>query len=446
MPEQPVHIDMQPPPTSRMLGAWMSTAMVMGYMIGSAIFLLPATLAPYGANSLIAWGITVGGTMCLALALSRLAARDPGGPQSYMREAFGPTAAYYIMWMYWVSVFTSTAGIAVAFGGAVTATFPGIIGPSWVAPLSICAIFAVAAINLRGVHSAGEFQVVTTAIKLLPLLAVMVVLAIHVGSGRPTEPLAPVPIGVTPIATASALILFSLVGFEAATVAARKTRDPERTVPLATLAGTGTTGLLYFLSCTAAMLLLSYTVATRSTSPFADAIAPTVGAAAGHIVAALTAVSAIGALNASVLIQGEIGQQLAQTGDLPRVMASGNSRLAPTTALIVTSVISALFVGFNASKSFVGLYVFIILISTVASLVFYASGAVAALKLKRGSMSQLLIVIGLIYAVWTFYGAGFDATAWALALLVAGWPVRFISRWLNGSSRLGEASPAAPQE
>ena len=428
----------------RLLGPWMSTAMVMGYMIGSAIFLLPATLAPYGLNALIAWGVTVGGTMCLALALSRLAARNPGGPQAYVEQAFGPTAAYFIMWMYWISVITSTAAIAVAFGGAGVATFAGLIGPAWVVPLSIAAIFVVTAINLRGVHSAGEFQVITTLIKLLPLIAVILVLAFRVGSGRPVEPLAPTPIGGASIATASALILFSLVGFEAATVAAGKTRDPERIVPLATLAGTGATGLLYFLSCTAAMLLLPYAAAPNSTSPFADAISPTVGTGVGRIIAALTAVSAIGALNASVLIQGEVGQQLASAGNLPRVMSRGNARLAPTVSLIVTAVIAALFVSFNASRSFVGLYVFITLISTTASLVLYASGAVAALRLKLSPVTQTLVAIGLIYALWTFYGAGLEASAWALALLVAGWPVRIISRWLNGSTRTEEAAPAAP--
>ena len=105
--------------------------------------------------ALIAWGVTVGGTMCLALALSRLAARNPGGPQSYVQEAFGPTPAFFIIWMYWVSVFTSTAGIAVAFGGAASATMGALTGPAWVVPLAVGAIFVVTAINLRGVHSAG---------------------------------------------------------------------------------------------------------------------------------------------------------------------------------------------------------------------------------------------------------------------------------------------------
>jgi basic amino acid/polyamine antiporter, APA family len=430
----------------RLLGPWMSSAMVVGYMIGSAIFLLPATLAPFGRNALIGWCITIGGTMCLALALSRLAARNPGGPQAYMEQAFGPNAAFYMMWMYWISVITSTAGIAVAFGGALSAALPGLLNIGLVAPLSIGAILVVTAINLRGVHSAGEFQVVTTLIKLLPLIAVMVVLALRLATGGKAEPLAPTPISGSAIAGASALMLFSLVGFEAATVAAGKTRDPERIVPLATLWGTGFTGLLYFVSCTAAMLLLSYKTAGNSTSPFADAIAPAWGTGAGQIIAALTAVSAIGALNASVLIQGEVGQQLAHAGNLPRPMARGNARLAPVVSLIATGAIAAMFVGFNSSRSFVGLYVFITLISTVASLTLYGCGALAALKLKLGGVTQLLIAVGLVYAIWTFYGAGLEASAWAFALLAAGVPVRLISRWLNGSSRAAAASPAAPPE
>ena len=431
----------------KLLGPWMSMSMVVGYMIGSAIFLLPATLAPYGRNAFFAWGVTIGGTLCLALAFSRLAAQNRGGPQAYMEQAFGADAAYYTMWIYWISVITSTAAIAVAFGGAISATFPGLFGPDWIVPLSLAAILVVTAINVRGVHSAGEFQVATTLIKLLPLFAVMVVLALRLSSGRPAEPLAPTPITGAGIAAASALMLFSLVGFEAATVAAGKTRDPERIVPFATLGGTALTGLLYFFSCSAAMLLLPYATAANSRSPFADAIAPAWGSGVGQLIAALTAVSAIGALNASVLIQGEVGQVMARKGNLPRLLERGNSRLAPVSSLIVTGVIAALFVSFNASRTFVGLYVFITLISTVASLVLYGAGAIAALKLKLSPVIHWLVIAGVIYALWTFYGAGLEACLWGLALLVAGWPIRLISRRLNSSAAIPTAAaPAAPPE
>src|SRR4030095_5972063 len=153
----------------RLLGPWMSMAMVVGYMIGSAIFLFPPTLAPYGRNVFIAWGVTIGGTLCLALAFARLAAQNRGGPQAYMEQAFGAESTFCTWLIYWISVITSTAAIAVAFGGALSATLPGLFGPAWVVPLSLIAILVVTVINLRGVHSAGEFQVITTLIKLLPL-------------------------------------------------------------------------------------------------------------------------------------------------------------------------------------------------------------------------------------------------------------------------------------
>ena len=106
----------------KLLGPWMSMAMVVGYMIGSAIFLLPATLAPFGRNVLRL------GRDDRRDAVPRLGLRPPrspdrGGPQGYMEQAFGPNAAYFTMWIYWISVITSTAAIAVAFGGAVSRRF-----------------------------------------------------------------------------------------------------------------------------------------------------------------------------------------------------------------------------------------------------------------------------------------------------------------------------------
>ena len=79
MSNETVFIDTHPEPTSRMLGKWMSAAMVVGTMIGSGIYLLPTTLAPYGYNLVIAFLVTGFGTMCLAYCLARLAAAIPGG-------------------------------------------------------------------------------------------------------------------------------------------------------------------------------------------------------------------------------------------------------------------------------------------------------------------------------------------------------------------------------
>ena len=64
----------------RLLGPLMSVAMVVGLMIGSGVFLLPVTLAPFGANTLIAWAVAIAGALCLAFAFATLAARHDGGP------------------------------------------------------------------------------------------------------------------------------------------------------------------------------------------------------------------------------------------------------------------------------------------------------------------------------------------------------------------------------
>src|SRR5438034_1374982 len=118
MSEPAITIDTHPEPPSRMLGKWMSAAMVVGTMVGSGIYLLPTTLAPYGANLVIAFLLTGFGTMCLAFAMARLAARIPGGPFVYIDHAFGEKVAFVTLWSYTLSQVTGVAGVAVAVAGA----------------------------------------------------------------------------------------------------------------------------------------------------------------------------------------------------------------------------------------------------------------------------------------------------------------------------------------
>src|SRR5687768_2039652 len=90
-------------PSKQGLGPWMSLAMVVGTMIGSGIYLMPAVLANYGPNVAVAWLLTIAGTMCIAFAIARLAARIPGGPTVYITRAFGDLPAFVTMWSYLVS-------------------------------------------------------------------------------------------------------------------------------------------------------------------------------------------------------------------------------------------------------------------------------------------------------------------------------------------------------
>src|SRR4030095_935241 len=89
----------------RQLGFWMCLALVVGNMIGSGIFLLPANLAPYGMNAIWVWGTTIAGAMCLATVFAALAKAmpDAGGPYDYVARSLGAPPAFFVMWRYWIS-------------------------------------------------------------------------------------------------------------------------------------------------------------------------------------------------------------------------------------------------------------------------------------------------------------------------------------------------------
>ena len=429
-----------------MLGKWMSAAMVVGTMIGSGIYLLPTTLAPYGYNLVIAFLLTGFGTMCLAFALARLAAAIPGGPFAYVTQAFGETAAFLTLWSYVVSQITGVAGVAVAVAGALGHVFPIVAaGPGLIA-VALGSIAILTIVNLGGARSAGVLQVIATLIKIVPLLAVIIFVLIRFGTGQPVEQLEPAPIGVAPITIAGALMLFSLTGFEAAAVTANVTRDSTSTVPMATIAGTGFTAIVYLLSTVAALMLLPSAAAAKSGAPFADAITPILGPVAGMLVAVIAAVSAFGTANALLLFAAEVSRTIAGADDLPRIFRKTNSVGAPAGAILVCAGIAAVLVVASSSKNFVALYVFITLVSTVAALVLYAVCAAAALKLRVTGGWAIIAVIALIYSLAMFIGAGWEATLWGFALALAGLPVRAMSRWLSGSSRAAAAMAAAPRE
>jgi len=213
MADESVRIDTHPEPDSRMLGKWMSAAMVVGTMVGSGIYLLPTTLAPFGPNMVLAFIATGLGTMCLAFAMAQMAAKIPGGPFAYIQRAFGELPAFITLWCYTLSQVTGVAGVCVAVAGALGHIYPAVQSGPGLIGVALGAIFILTLVNMRGARSAGVLQVITTLIKLLPLLVVLLLVLLRLGSGQPIEQLEPVPVTIGGITTAAALILFSLTGF-----------------------------------------------------------------------------------------------------------------------------------------------------------------------------------------------------------------------------------------
>ena len=119
------------PPDRGAIGFWMAVALVMGNMIGSGVFLLPASLAPpYGGISLVGWLVSTAGSVLLALVFARLARLQPaaGGPYAYTRAGVRrPRRASSSRWGYWISVWCTNAALAVAFVGYLDPFIPSIV-------------------------------------------------------------------------------------------------------------------------------------------------------------------------------------------------------------------------------------------------------------------------------------------------------------------------------
>lgn len=432
---------------SRLLGPVMSTAMVIGLIIGAGIFLLPASIAPFGVNMFAGWALTIAGFLCLAFAFSALAARVDGGPYEYVKQAFGEEAAFLTNWSYLVSCWAAGAALSVAMAGALARVHPALSAPGLVAPLAIAAVVLITAIACTGARSAGGAQVVTTGLKLVPLFLVILVVAAVLLSGGKTQPLANTPLTGGNVASVAAIMAFSLLGFEAACYAAGKTANARRTVPLATMAGTAITGLVYLLACTAVVLLVPLAQLSISTQPFADAIAGSLGERAGIAIALFVAISALGALNANVLITGEIGYDMGRAGSVPAAMGRSNRFDMPAVALVASAVVTILLIVMNSSRTLSGLFTFLVLLTTVSSLFLYAVASAAAWKQPLRRSARLIVALAFLFSLWTFYGAGLEAFLWGLALLAIGWPIRWLSRRFNpgaGSTPAEAAQPAAP--
>ena len=438
--------------SARQLGFWMCVALVVGNMIGSGIFLLPASLAPYGLNSVLAWLLTAAGAIFLAIVFSGLSRAFPQaeGPYAYTRIAFGDLVAFVAAWGYWVSVWVGNAAIATGAASYLSNLVPWIATqPGASAAVTIGFVWLLTAINVIGVRAAGGVQIVTTVLKLIPLLAVagLGIFLVATWDRRLvwSSPGAPI-MSLDAVTAAATLTLWALLGFESASVTAQRVIDPERNIPRATMIGTVLTALIYVLSCTAVLLVIPAKELAVSAAPFADVAKLFWGSAAGHWLALFAAISGLGALNGWILLQGELPFQMARSGLFPKIFAQVSARQTPVAALCISSALVTVLVIMNYGKSMVEVFTFMILLSTTATLVLYLLCALAVLVLlhngklvatgSRAAVMAIAGVIGALYALWTLIGAGKEAVLWGFVLLLAAVPVFYLMRLRGAGAKV----------
>jgi APA family basic amino acid/polyamine antiporter len=411
----------------RKLGYWALLALVVGNMVGSGIYILPAQLAPLGWNQFAGWGITIIGALALARVFAVLAARLPlaGGPYAFATAAFGPLAGFTTAWAYWVMSWVGNAAVAVAIVSALALIFP-VLGETQGLPaiLAVACVWIVTLINIRGVREAGRLQEITVVLKLLPLIGLIGIALWLFITGSPRAPDPGIPFTTDNIAIAAGLTFWGFLGLEAATVPADKVENPQRNIPRATMIGVALTGLVYIGISAAFALFMPVDEAARSPAPIASFIGRYLGGDVAIAVALFAAISAFGTLNGWVLVQAEMPWAMAKGGVFPAWFGVESKYGTPVRSHLVSSGLLSAITLINFQKGMTDLFAFIASVSLAAGLVAYLMAALAALKLERSSATTIAAaLIAVVFFFWAEYGLGVEAMVYAALLIVAGLPV-----------------------
>lgn len=418
---------------NKKIGIWICTALVVGNMIGSGIFLLPASLAPYGGVSIIGWLLTTIGALLTATVFVRLSRKFPkqGGPYRYAYDSFGPFAGFLVAWSYWISIWCGNAAIAVAATTYLGFFWPELHeNPLLAILVTLGLIWSLTLLNSRGVRNAGIFQLVSTILKLLPLIAIglMCFFVFDVQAFKPFN-LANQSLSHS-IAATAALTLWAFLGLESATIPADNVNNPRKTIPRATLIGVLIAAVIYVSSQITIISVVPNDVLQTSGAPFADAARILWGDTASYIIAVGAVISCIGALNGWILLQGQVPMSAARDGLLPKFLSDKKGDGVSIGSLFISSALISLLVLANFSEGLVSLYTFAILVSTLGIFIPYLLSIVVDIRLifkswnnKADYFSIITAIFAMIYCGWAISGIGTKATLWGIALIASGLPV-----------------------
>jgi APA family basic amino acid/polyamine antiporter len=423
------------------IGLVTSTALVVGNMIGAGIFVLPATLGKYGSISLLGWLFTAAGALILAKIFSNLSkiVRDKsGGPYIFAKEGFGDFIGFLVAWGYWISCWVVNAAIAVAIISALSVFFPVLESNSILAILiGLSFIWVFTWINSKGIKTSGKFQVVTTILKLLPLLFVIVIGAFFFSIDNFPEFNLSGESDLQAFSAVATLTLFAFLGIECATIPAENVENPDKVIPRATMLGTTITTLVYIFGTIVLFGILPIDQLSNSPAPFAEAGKIIGGDYAGYFVAAGAAISGIGALNGWILIVGQVPMAAAKDDMFPRVFKKQNKNETPYVGLIIGGVLSSIIMLMNFSEGLVDQFEFAVLLTTLTCLVPYlfVAAAYIIITINRKIFIQnkfkilMLGLLGFAYSMWAIYGSGSDPVFYGFILLLLSVPFYILMKY-----------------
>jgi APA family basic amino acid/polyamine antiporter len=423
------------------LGLTSATALVIGSIIGTGVFTMPAVMAGAGTSSILTLATISAGALLLAVMFGQLTKRVPtteGGLYAYARHEFGDFAGYLTAWCYWITAWAGNAAIVASWVLYVESLFGWSDSNGWTNfAIAVTGLWIPAAINLAGVKRMAIFQNITVVLKFVPLLLVGVVGWFFVSNANFGPFNATGGSLYSGISIAAGVALFSFIGVETASVAAGRVKDPRRNVGRASVIGTALAALLYLAVTAAVMGLEPQKDLVKDGAPFVAAFHTMFGSAwiVGKLVAAVAVISGIGALNGWTMVTAEMPYAAAKHDLFPRAFLRRNRHGALSFGIVIGAALPTLLMAYSYSGLETGLKVFTYLVTlsvvTVAIPYFFAACAQLAYLVSRRrrvqgwALARDLSIAGasVLFSLWVTAASGYQAVYQAMIGLLIGLPI-----------------------
>ena len=422
----------------RVIGFWRGWSIAVGCAIGSGIFMMPTMLAPYGMLGFGGWLIAGSGSILVALTMAKLVKRIPktGGPYVYVNEGLGGFSGFVIAWTYWVACISAIAGISIAFVGYLSFFMPS-VSDSPINSLfaSLILVWIIITLNIRSLENSSKFQLVTTILKLLPLIF-LIFLGISNFNIENLPELNPTDLHpISLLATVTTLVMWSFIGIETATVPADNVINPKETIPRVLIASVLTILAIYILVSIAIAAIVPSSELINSPAPFALAATKILGVTGGTIMSIGALISTLGSLNANTLTAGNLSLAAARDGLLPGKFILLTKTGTPIFTYLLTGFFVSILLILNYTKGIVNAFIFMAMLSTLSTLIAYAFCAIAEFKFAQADEKNqsrnnalLLSCVTFLYAFFAIWGAGIEMIVYSFILILIGTPIFLLKK------------------
>ena len=410
-------------------------ALVVGNMVGTSVYTLPASLAQtVGPLGVVAWLVTAFGYLFVALVYASLGVRYPktGGPYVFAREAFGEFAGFQTVWAYWFSAVIGNAAIVTGVVGYVVGFSETLGANVWLQfVLAQAFVWGLCLLNVLGIRQSARVQIGIMFLNVIPLLALSAG-ALSAFDPANLRPFAPQGFGS--LAAGAALVVWAYSGIESATVPAEEVQAPERTIRWGTLLGYAVGTTVFLATALAVAGALPNDVIASSPRPIALAAERTLGGWAGSVISVTAIVAGLGTLNGWILMAGRIPLSAAEDGIFFRRLAAVHPRFGtPHVSLVAGTAVASAMLLLYFSKTLLGVFKFIVLLSVLTTLLPHLYSAAANLMLARRDRDQysaderrrahFIAPVAFVFVLYTIYGVGAEVALWGFLVVLGGIPL-----------------------